>query len=180
MREAIAFVIKKRLDGQSCLALPKDLDFSGTIFAADHLMRLDRCEENLGKETLRALRMLRLDRLLVEVDPKPAAQQQHEQKLFDAEALVAAADALCARVKGGLERRAAVVAAAHRAREAELERAMESWTNQHEDLVALRGQLQSVPPEIVQSYDAPPSWMDSVLSFSAARTSRGCGISTRR
>ncbi len=164
MREAIAYVIKKRLDGSTCLRLPESLDLSSRVFGQDHLMRLDRCEENLGKDTLSALRLLRLDRLgCSNGGASSQASEDDERRKFDPEALVQAVLDLKEELRRGLDARHQVVQAAHQARLLQLDRQVESWVNQLEDLRALQEQLSPLPQQAIQSYDAPPTWLDSVL-----------------
>mmetsp|Transcript_17826 Transcript_17826/g.30406 ORF Transcript_17826/g.30406 Transcript_17826/m.30406 type:complete len:1503 (+) Transcript_17826:266-4774(+) len=145
-KEAVGFVIQKRLEGKPVLRLPASCPAAlhANIYLEVHLMALDRCEENIPKTLISALNLVKL----------PKAR-------FEPEVVVTAAGELCKLVRSKLEGREQVVRAAKQAMVNELATSVERWGNYHEDLLSIQTQLGPVPDDVIQSYDSP-SWLGSL------------------
>ncbi|CAK9079766.1 Uncharacterized ATP-dependent helicase MG140 homolog [Durusdinium trenchii] len=155
MKEAIAFVIQQKLEGHTTLSLPAKHQISKIIFAQDHLMRLDRCQEHLSKEITEALGWIQFTALDLD-----------SSEPFDAEALIRSATRLVETIDAKLTMREESLIKAKSFVLKEMEDEVEMWTNHSEELHDIKEQLQKIPADEINSYDSP-SWLSSMRSVLA-------------
>jgi len=153
MKEAISFVIKRKLEGRIILSIPvSQSSFQKRIFAEDHCLRLDRCQEHLSREMKAVIAVLNFS----------SPSLRGEDDGFSPVAVVQAAEQLKSVIRQKLNKRAAIFDRAKHFHEQKLRFELEFWTNTFEELKDVKEKLTGIPDSEIQRYDSL-SWFDRLV-----------------